>query len=255
MKEVYCSGTSAGLVVGLLVGGIIVVCLIAYGYAKWKAYKKRKEGGGAISESTVKAQPVTRAAKIAARNDMVVTGVVSQAAIKSGVVRQAPSAPTGKLVTGEPEQYDYHHQSVSNQYSNPPPYHSIEQNEERGRNSTTSSKSRSKRSRNSTSDHPQSQRKHRAYHDEYTEEVDLGYHEGSSQPTLEGQFYSVQNNGPMVSDYYRPSNQRSNQRYGAMDHDYYARDVGPQYPDHYLNGTNDVGYGYSQHEKPYHVPI
>lgn len=90
---------------------------MAYGYAKWKAFKKRKEGG--VTESKEKAQPVTRAAKIAARNDMVVTGVVSQVAIKSGIVR-APSEPTGKLVTGEPEEYDYHHPTVSTQYSNPP---------------------------------------------------------------------------------------------------------------------------------------
>lgn len=112
------SGTSTGLVVGLLVGGIIVLVILAYGYAKWKANKKDKEEK-AKSPGENKAQPLTRAAKIAARNDMMVTGVVSQAAIKTGIAPQTQSEPTGRLVTGKGDN-EYRHNSASSQFSNPP---------------------------------------------------------------------------------------------------------------------------------------
>ncbi|XP_039263123.1 uncharacterized protein LOC120339113 [Styela clava] len=248
IKEVGCSVTSTGLIVGLLVGGFIVVCILAYLYARMKMKKKQKLQG-----KNAKNQPVSRAAKIAARNDMMVTGVVTRDAVKAGIAPQQPRKSQGKLVTGSPEGNEYRHPSSSSQnMSSPPSYQSNDLNDE-----TRSGKSR--RSRNSSTDQQPTQhqhpRKHRSYYDEYTEEVDLGYHEDTPAAVMDGQFHSIQNTGPMYPDYYGPGSAPPHQHgYSAMDHNYYRQEVGA-YPDRYLDtGVDNTAYA-PHHQKPYHLPV
>lgn len=133
-------------------------------------------------------------------------------------------------------------------------YHSTDQTgerRERNRSSVSAHSTRSKRSRNSGSDHAGNQQKHRAYYDEYTE--DVKFENGGPKPVLEGQLYSVQDNGPMHPDYYGYDAYQSSNRYGATDQNYYARDIG-SYPDHYLGGVENNAYQVHQ-GKPYNVPV
>lgn len=106
------------MIIGLLFGGILVVCIIAYAYARMKTKKKKKKEG--------KTKSLSRAAMIAARNDMATTGVITNDLIKAGVVSGSSQKKSrGKLVTAEPEVSSFRHPSASSHAPSNPPVNSI----------------------------------------------------------------------------------------------------------------------------------
>lgn len=246
-KEVTCSGPNTAMVVGLVVGCIFAVVIIAYIYAKVKLKRKNKEQGKLNST-----QPVSRAAKIAAVNDMKVTGVVTPDLIKSGVVQQPHRGRKGKLVTGVPDEPAARHSSSSSQnMSSPPSYHSYDYQEDPNYDGNPHRSRKSKHHRNmDTTEMQPIPHKQRSFHDEYS--GNMGYQEGPAAAVFDGQYHSTQETGPMYPDYYGP---RSNMHhgYGTNDQNYYPSEMGG-YPGHY--GMDNMGYVQgTNYQKPYRVPV
>lgn len=237
------------MIVGLLVGGIFVICIIAYVYARVKTRKRNQKEGNA------KKQPVSRAAKIAAKNDMVVTGVVTRDMVRSGMV-SVPQYPQkkGKLVTGmEEEDTNFRRSSSSSRnLSNPPSYHSNDSQDRVNYDSGTARTGNSRKSRNSNSDLP-SQRKPRNYYNEYP--IELDYHEEPAMPDqMGGQYQMGYDDGAMYPDYYQPARQPGRNSYTGRDPGYYNHDMQDY---QHANGGRDAG-RYSQRDyghKPYHLPM